>query len=65
MMWGAAWLINRVVSPWGTWGMLWLHLAILLVSLAIIVRDTVRLKAVKIDSAEQPLSPAVDNTKSP
>ena len=53
MMWGAAWLINRVLSPWGTWGMLWLHLAVLLVSLAIIVRDILRLKAVKLSRTEQ------------
>ena len=53
MMWGIAWLINQVASPWGTWGMLWSHLAILLVSLAIIVRDIVRLKTIKMSRAEQ------------
>lgn len=53
MMWGIAWLINQVASPWGTWGMLWFHLAILLVSFAIIVRDILRLKAIEMKRAEQ------------
>jgi len=47
LMWGVAWLINRRFSPWGTWGMLWLHVAILVLSLIFIVRDAIRLKSIK------------------
>jgi len=52
-MWGIAWLINRRYATWGNWGMLWLHAAILLLSLIFIVRDIIRLKAITKEMPNQ------------
>ena len=57
LMWGASWLINRWFSPWGTRGVLWLHGGILVLSLAIIVRDILRLRAITKMGAEQSAAP--------
>jgi hypothetical protein len=44
--WAIAWLLDRFVAPWGSRAMLILHLALLLFSVFIIVRDVVRLRKI-------------------
>ena len=53
IMWAATWLLNRIFPIRGTLAMLWLHVTILLLSLAFIVRDILILRKVEKRKAEQ------------
>jgi hypothetical protein len=46
VLWGLAWLLDRIVSPWSTLAFVCLHALLLGVSLLIIIRDILRLRRI-------------------
>jgi hypothetical protein len=46
LFWGLAWLLDRIISPWGFRSILILHLILLVVSVFVIVRDVLRLRRI-------------------
>ena len=53
VLWSIAWLLDRVISPWGSWSFLILHSILLLASIFIITRDTFRLRRIIKSKLEQ------------
>jgi len=46
ILWGIAWLLNRMIASWTTWCILIGHLLLLAASAIILARDTLRLREI-------------------